>query len=126
MKPLSERLRARSGARSGASGIQAALLVATGLAACGAAEPGVAYYWDLDTSVDSDGNGDPADDFDLMGCDVQADFGSAGLRTVRAWAQEPTTNCRSFGETDIEVFDAHFELIVEDRENDLAVFRRRP
>lgn len=73
---------------------------------CGVAEPGVAYYWDLDTSVDEDGNGDPADDAELFGCDLVADFGSAGRRTVRAWAQEPSASCLAFADFEVEVFEA--------------------
>lgn len=71
--------------------------------ACGVAEPGVTHAWDLDTSADSDGDGDPADDQDALGCDVTATWPAAGTRTVRAWALEPTRGCATWADLDVTV-----------------------
>lgn len=43
----------------------------------------VEYWWDVDTSVDSDGNGNPADDHDLSGPTPSLLYSTSGARTVR-------------------------------------------
>ena len=55
---------------------------------CGTAEPGVTYLWDLDITVDDDGDGDPANDTDLIGCNVTATFPAAGTHAVRITARD--------------------------------------
>lgn len=72
---------------------------------CGVAEPGVFYWWDTDTSLDSDANGDPTDDRDVPACTGIASWPSSGSRTARAWAQEPSWDCRTFVDTIADSFD---------------------
>lgn len=72
---------------------------------CGAAEAGVSYTWDLDTSVDSDANGTPDDDADLASCAGLGTWPSAGQRTVRAWATESLAGCTNFADLLVDVFD---------------------
>ena len=71
--------------------------------ACGVAEPGASYWWDLDTGDDSDANGDPADDRDRMGCDVRAAYPDTGVRVVRAWAEEGLAGCLAFTDTAVDI-----------------------
>jgi len=55
--------------------------------ACGAAAPGLAGWWDLDTSVDSDLDGDPADDEDVQGCDANGAWPSGLRHVVRSFTR---------------------------------------
>lgn len=60
---------------------------------CGSADPALDATWDLDTTVDSDGDGDPRNDADATGCDVTHDFGSTGAKDVMSWLSNPATGC---------------------------------
>jgi hypothetical protein len=73
--------------------------------ACGVSEAGVTYSWDTDTSIDANGDGDPANDADATRCIVtRYAWPTEGTRTVRAWARD-ANGCTSFADIDVEVFD---------------------
>jgi hypothetical protein len=55
---------------------------------CGTPDPGATYWWDLDASVDADGDGDPANDVDATGCDVMASWPAGGTYEVRGWTRD--------------------------------------
>ena len=40
------------------------------------------YYWDLNPSLDSDGNGDATDDPDFVGSDVELSFANSGTKDI--------------------------------------------
>jgi rubrerythrin len=40
------------------------------------------YYWDLNPSLDSDGNGDSTDDPDFVGSDVELSFANSGTKDI--------------------------------------------
>jgi len=46
------------------------------------------YVWDLDTEVDSDGDGDPTNDVDRQGKWIEVSFSQEGLKTVRMTAYD--------------------------------------
>jgi hypothetical protein len=73
--------------------------------ACGVSEPGVTYWWDVDTSVDADGDGDPGNDVDLAGCDVSFTWPAAGTHGVRAWARHDAQGCTESAAIAVDVFD---------------------
>ena len=52
-----------------------------------AGSTGVAVTWDFDERIDLDGNGDPGDDIEAVGVEVDWAFLSGGLRRVRATAR---------------------------------------
>lgn len=51
---------------------------------CGTPNPSSVYAWDLDVLADADGDGDPANDPDMDGCDVVATWPADGVHRVRA------------------------------------------
>lgn len=46
-------------------------------------QPNLVYRWDLDTSVDSDGDTDPANDIDEIGMEIWVKFDEPGERGIR-------------------------------------------
>lgn len=76
--PLSPRLRSRCG-------LSATL-------ECGG-DPGLPTWWDLDTTTDSDGDGDPTNDGDMLGCNITATFPTEGLQRTLVWTRDSTISC---------------------------------
>ena len=56
---------------------------------CGPEPPGYESGWDLDQRVDTDRNGDPRDDADLIGCDQSLTLPAPGSASVSAWRRDP-------------------------------------
>ena len=53
---------------------------------CGAGGGSAEFSWDLDTRVDSDGDGDPGNDSDARGCEVSAVYDRTGRYPARVTA----------------------------------------
>jgi hypothetical protein len=68
---------------------------------CGAAEPGVTYTWDLDLTVDTDGDTIADDDGDATGCDVMSTHpeGSTPARVTATDAR----GCRASADVVVDV-----------------------
>ena len=62
--------------------------------ACGAS-PTATSWWDLDSSVDSSGDGDPDNDVDVSGCDVSATLSHGGAVSLAAWTRDPASGCNA-------------------------------
>ena len=52
--------------------------------------PYLNFAWDLNTNSDSDGDGNPANDRDMVGYSVQTNFGKDGSRTIRLMVNDGT------------------------------------
>jgi hypothetical protein len=72
---------------------------------CGNEPPGATTTWDLDATTDGDGNGDPADDVDAAGCEVDASWPDEGGHDVRAW-QTDADGCRFLVASGVLTIDA--------------------
>lgn len=66
---------------------------------CGLADPTLTSWWDGDTTVDADGDGDPANDATLAACDGALAYPGGG-HPARAWSED-ALGCRSF--TDVAI-----------------------
>jgi hypothetical protein len=58
------------------------------LLSCGTPLPDAWYWWDVDAARDADGDGDAANDPDLMGCDVEARFAVEGAHAISGWSAD--------------------------------------
>ena len=80
------------------------LVSACGLSAtldCGVADPALLAWWDLDPSVDGDGNGDAADDADASGCAIEHRFDAPGARGLVAWMGDRASGCATAAPLDV-------------------------
>ncbi len=53
------------------------------------------YYWDFDSTVDSNGDGDPLNDRDAVGRQVEKRYTEGGKRTVILTVEDPYGSCDS-------------------------------
>ena len=57
--------------------------------------PYLNFAWDLNTNSDSDGDGNPANDRDMIGYSVQTNFVKDGSRTIRLMVNDGTETSTS-------------------------------
>ena len=63
--------------------------------------PNLDYAWDLDITSDSDGDGDPGNDRDLIGYSIQTTFNKEGTRVVRLIVSDGTDS--SYWDAEVSV-----------------------
>ena len=63
--------------------------------------PNLDYAWDLDITSDSDGDGDPGNDRDLIGYSIQTTFNKEGTRVVRLIVSDGTES--SYWDAEVSV-----------------------
>jgi len=59
------------------------VLTANGTMDSSADMDSLTFHWDIDTSFDSDGDGDPENDVDMQGRWIEFDYSSSGLKEVK-------------------------------------------
>jgi hypothetical protein len=64
---------------------------------CGTPVAGLTYWWDFDETVDSDFDGNPRNDHDADGCDVERTWATSGRHEVHGWSSTTSGCLDEFG-----------------------------